>query len=159
MSEHAILHEVGHAVAMDETYRFVVRSMTVAEDLNQLVAEMNRLGRRIPPGEVAIFHSIHGDFEEITETLQHVMSEMERAPQRSRVLTAYASLPDVATGPTRYGRTAIGESFADAFALYHLDPEALRRASPSAHGFFADQGHLVPGPQGELPLVAIQATP
>ncbi|MCB9675854.1 MAG: hypothetical protein H6737_12100 [Alphaproteobacteria bacterium] len=45
-------------------------------------------------------------------------------------------------GFTPYGDTADQEAFAEAFALHHLDPAALRRISPEAADWFAAGGHL-----------------
>lgn len=45
-------------------------------------------------------------------------------------------------GPTPYGRTSAGESFAEAFMLWKLDPEALERVLPGAGAWFASGAHL-----------------
>jgi len=48
-------------------------------------------------------------------------------------------------GPTPYANKSAHEAFAEAFALYKLDPEALQRAMPEAVAFFAAGGHLPAG--------------
>jgi hypothetical protein len=47
-------------------------------------------------------------------------------------------------GPTRYGTKSPHEAFAEAFALYLLDRDALRRALPRAVAWFDEGGHLPP---------------
>lgn len=43
---------------------------------------------------------------------------------------------------TVYGRTSPGESIAEAFKLFKVDPDALKRIAPKAFSFFADGKHL-----------------
>jgi Mlc titration factor MtfA (ptsG expression regulator) len=51
-------------------------------------------------------------------------------------------VPGAASGITSYGRTSPAEAFAEAFSLFHADPDALRRVSPEALAFFERGGHL-----------------
>lgn len=44
--------------------------------------------------------------------------------------------------PTDYGRTSPRESFAESFALFHVDAKALRRARPRVFAWFRDGGHI-----------------
>jgi hypothetical protein len=60
----------------------------------------------------------------------------------SPVEAAYAAVAGAANGPTRYGRRSPTEGFAEAFALYKVDPDALRRALPEVHAWFVAGGHL-----------------
>ena len=57
------------------------------------------------------------------------------------ILEDYATLPGVQTGPTKYSTSSVGESFAESFALWHLDPETLQRCMPEVHDWFASGGH------------------
>jgi hypothetical protein len=47
-------------------------------------------------------------------------------------------------GPSSYGFRERNESFAEAYALYHTDPDALERALPGAVAWFASGAHLTP---------------
>ncbi len=58
------------------------------------------------------------------------------------VLDAYAAVPGAVPGPTGYAATHVKESFAEAFRLWHLDPDALRALSPGVADWFARGGHL-----------------
>lgn len=51
-------------------------------------------------------------------------------------------LKDESRAPTLYGRLSMEEAFAECFALYHIDPKALRRTSPSVHAWFQQGGHI-----------------
>jgi hypothetical protein len=57
------------------------------------------------------------------------------------VLRAYQQVLAGAPGPTDYGSTSLKESFAESFALFHVDPDALRRVLPRVHAWFASGGH------------------
>ncbi len=62
--------------------------------------------------------------------------------RRGPVLAAYARARGSKSGPTRYGRTTLAESFAESFALHKLDPRALRRWSPQVADWFESGGHI-----------------
>lgn len=55
---------------------------------------------------------------------------------------AWVAFLDGRPAPTLYGRLADAEGFADAFALWKLDPEALERAVPGAVAWFDSGAHL-----------------
>lgn len=57
------------------------------------------------------------------------------------VLRAYLDVKAGDPGPTDYGDTSAKESFAESFALFHVDPDALRRALPRVHAWFTSGGH------------------
>jgi hypothetical protein len=58
------------------------------------------------------------------------------------VVAAYARLAGALDGPTPYGRTNPEESFAEAFALWHTDPDAVALLWPDVARWFAAGGHL-----------------
>ena len=66
----------------------------------------------------------------------------DREGERGGVHAAYAQVPGAGAGPTEYGATHIVESFAEAFALFHVDPESLRAVAPEVWKWFTDGGHL-----------------
>ncbi len=61
------------------------------------------------------------------------------------VIDAWRAFRDGRGGPSAYGFRNPHESFAEAFALAHLDPEALERALPGATAWF-DAGEHLPRP-------------
>lgn len=64
--------------------------------------------------------------------------------EASPVLTAYLAVLSGEPAPTDYGNESAHESFAESFALFHVDPDALRRTRPKVFDWFARGGHLRP---------------
>jgi hypothetical protein len=64
-----------------------------------------------------------------------------RMGARGPVIDAFRAVRGPTRGPTPYGR-AIQESFAEAFALFHADPEALERVMPEVYAWLLMDGHL-----------------
>ncbi|MCC7075240.1 MAG: hypothetical protein IT383_28265 [Deltaproteobacteria bacterium] len=62
----------------------------------------------------------------------------ERGPVLDEYLRVLAGLP----APTDYGNASSHESFAESFALFHVDPAALLRTRPAVHAWFAAGAHL-----------------
>jgi hypothetical protein len=61
--------------------------------------------------------------------------------QPSPLLTAYQALLGEDDWPTLYGRTSIDESFAESFAIFKTDPEALKRVLPKVFDWFEAGKH------------------
>ena len=57
------------------------------------------------------------------------------------VLRGFRNVRGAARGPTPYGRSALVESFAECFALYHLDPQGLARWNRNVFRWFESGGH------------------
>jgi hypothetical protein len=58
------------------------------------------------------------------------------------MLRAYEAALAGEPAPTDYGKTSIRESFAESFALFHVDPAALQRTRPRVYAWFKRGGHL-----------------
>ncbi len=58
------------------------------------------------------------------------------------ILAAYEQALAGEPAPTDYGNTSPHESFAESFALFHVDPAALKRARPGVYAWFAAGGHI-----------------
>ena len=116
-----LLHELGHALAAEPVHRFFV-------DMQRLLDEAE--ARHAPglPG--------------LVERLRALLLRVTRAQPTGPAVTAFSKLPGAAGGITSYGRQSPAEAFAEAFSLYHADPEALRRVCPAALEFFERGGHL-----------------
>jgi hypothetical protein len=59
----------------------------------------------------------------------------------SPVLRAFLVVKAGERGPTDYGDSSPHEAFAESFALFHIDPDALRRALPRVYQWFKNDGH------------------
>ena len=113
MSAKTVVHELGHALSARPRRR-----------MRELIAQ--RQGRTISVEAKTRFEALG----------------VELFDQDSPAARAFAKLRPPSRGVTPYGRTSVEESFAEAFALYHLDPDALRRIDPAVHAWFAEAGHL-----------------
>lgn len=71
-----------------------------------------------------------------------LIGEGDRLSNRSPVLDEYLRALGGLPAPTDYGNASSHESFAESFALFHVDPAALARARPAVHAWFAGGGHL-----------------
>jgi hypothetical protein len=60
----------------------------------------------------------------------------------SPVLAEYLRVLDGKPAPTDYGNHSKHESFAESFALFHVDPAALERARPAVYAWFKSGGHV-----------------
>lgn len=60
---------------------------------------------------------------------------------RGPVIRDYAELRRAGAWPTTWS-TDVFESFAEAYALFRVDPEALQRVAPEAYRWFDNNGHL-----------------
>jgi hypothetical protein len=58
----------------------------------------------------------------------------------SPVVVAYAKVADGEPAVTDYGNDSDHEAFAESFALFHVDPDALKRARPKVYAWFKSGG-------------------
>lgn len=169
---YVILHEIGHAIAKLYRERVLLQYRKDIATYNELVAKVN--------GAVADFNREQQVLETDRPMKQGERHELERRQQaleaeivRVKALLGrarrqlgkmekiaaaptpmeqiYGQLPHALEGPTPYGRTDVSESFAESFALFHVDPDSLQRISPEVHAWFASGEHLKlsTGPESE----------
>jgi hypothetical protein len=135
-----ILHEIGHAIAMAPIRDFV-------RDLQRLSADGQRtsdayVGFRAQASD-ADRRILEPPLSKTAERMRAVAKRLAEARPPGPAVAAFSHVPGAASGITRYGRTSPSEAFAEAFSLFHADPDALRRVSPEALAFFQRGGHLV----------------
>jgi hypothetical protein len=51
-------------------------------------------------------------------------------------------LKKLSKAPTMYGQTSTEEAFAECFALFHVDPQALKRTAPKVFDWFDRGEHI-----------------
>ena len=133
-----ILHEVGHAIASYPSVRAFQRHSQAVAEYNALVDELHSLREEQNPqrleGLLVRLEAARG----VAETVEARLLELEESP----ILSAFVALREHEDGPTPYGRTDAAESFAEAFALYRVDPQALVRIYPSVARWFSSHGHM-----------------
>lgn len=156
-----ILHEIGHVVAFEERRRLRLRRDELSERHTGRSARTAALREEYRRGRVRA--AAADGSAELAQRLQQLQEELERSQAellaeaeqlealrvevaRGGGLTSvekiYGALPGALAGPTAYGRGNASEGFAEAFALYHLDPETLRWLAPDVHDWFAASAHL-----------------
>lgn len=87
-------------------------------------------------------HAVATDDRSDTRSdLRYARADLRRVGRRGPVIDAFADLRPGRLWPTAWS-TDVFESFAEAFALYKTDPDALLRVAPEAHAWFDGGGHL-----------------
>lgn len=162
-SEHAfvLLHEIGHklshlpeAAAVREYTAGLARLDALVTDID---ARKKAYNERIRETGGRFSETGHAEMERERQALDALIAEnnalVDRMGARQEALMKPSSsvrkvqaLLGGVPAPTRYGRTSPAEAFADVFALFHADPEALERAAPAVYRWFAAGGHLEPVP-------------
>jgi hypothetical protein len=170
-----VLHEIGHALSDAERRALLIRRRTQSEDYEAGRASYTALSQeyerlRNPPQEdaeveaqrerlLAELERLRAELQTTLQAIESIDAEVQQLASGSRSVRArYAALPGATDGPTEYGRTTSEESFAEAFALYRIDPESLRWISPQTHAWFAQDEHLRSDAPG-LPDVAAPPDP
>ncbi len=152
LAVYALLHEVGHALADAPARAAGLEVMEVLREARALEAESQRLRAewetlprtREGAARAETLSSHHEEILARMDVLEAALREREAFANdwtaRDPMAAAWSGVLGGRKAPTLYGRTAPIEGFADAFALHHLDPEALRRASPVAASWFDEGG-------------------
>lgn len=152
--EHALvfemLHHLGKAIA-DRTRSLEGAELLAArKDFEGRKAVLDARYERVEAsGSSADRRAFNADLEAMEAELVELnaatqrMNELEHAVA-ARFVSDLGGLPHAAI--TRNSRKDVNDAFADAFALFHLDPEALRWVSPEAADWFEAGRHLEPGP-------------
>jgi hypothetical protein len=160
---YVILHEVGHAIAKLYRERVLLQYSKDVETYNELVTKVNAAVDEFRRGEALLAadrpmksserralerrqQALEGDIARVKRLLARAKRQLGKMQKIAAGPTPleqrYAELARTFKGPTPYGRTDVSESFAESFALFHVDPGSLRRLSPEVHAWFAAAEHL-----------------
>lgn len=118
-----ILHETGHALSHARVRRARQELLALEGSLEGLKDD----------GEAR---------QQAVDRMGSLARLLDRAGPQTPAAISMASVLGDEGAPTRYGMTAPEEAFADCFALFHGDPDALMRARPRAFDWFAAGRHL-----------------
>lgn len=134
---YVLVHEFGHAVSQMTKIALVNRHNENLSMYKVLVAaeKSSSLRRKLKMNRVErskLMKKIEDQNRQVRKILRD-FSPMARA---------YGELPGALPGPTPYARTNLEENFAEAFALYHMDPDALRRIAPQVLAWFESGQHI-----------------
>lgn len=138
----AILHELGHVIAQRVPFEMELALHRTVNAFNSTVNLFNLAWNTFPRSELPDYQRAQREMNELKQKVDSAVTARNSAQLRSPLIAAWAEVPGAGSGPTPYGRTHLAESFAEAFALYHVDPDALRRVMPAGYEFFAQGRHL-----------------
>ena len=157
-----ILHEIGHLLAAVPSLRSYQRALELQRAYDGLYASyeeiynehlqaietLNQADKYREPLAAHVEHTV-SRVEDFEAKLEAALERTRRANRQglryqsnSPVVEAYKRIRTNKSGPTAYGRTDISEGFAESFAIYHTDPQALRWIDPQVYQWFRDGGHL-----------------
>lgn len=130
-----LLHELGHGLMYnpERTGRLLLREIQDAIALDRVMLETEEV--RSDPER---YKAMHAQLSRRIEAANNIAAWLGSSPVLDSYLVAVGDEP----APTTYGRTRGREAFAEAFALWHLDRDALVRTSPKAAAFFDAGRHL-----------------
>jgi hypothetical protein len=141
-----VLHEIAHALSAARLGDLLAGVSASQREARQMVDEFNRLGRSVPPDQVARIQELQDEIEKLNADLARWHSRLQGADQLgTAAVQAFLEVPGARSGFTPYGRTNPAEAFAEAFSVCRTDPEAGRRISPQACAFFESDAYLDSG--------------
>lgn len=141
-----LLHEIGHAIADYPRLRITEQRHQVGESLQKLLMEWKE-AEAAGPLTATKSKELQDRLETFRKAAADTIPLFNKIKESYRrkggpVLEAFLEARGPLGGPTKYGRKSAEESFAESFALFKADPEALRRIYPDAYNWFAAGGHL-----------------
>ena len=133
----SILHEIGHALHNKPTRQLQCQLIREYQAYKKSVKRANQT--RNPKKRAQRIHKV----KQTESRLNEMQRQVKRFQKQGPVLKAYKAVIGNQAPPTLYGETSLRESFAESFALYHLDPQALKRLLPKVYFWFKEQKHLL----------------
>ena len=131
----AILHELGHALHFSPYRNALCRSARLVKAYNKKVNQVNRASG-------SKRQRLNQELNQDLKTVNRSKATIKRLNGKGPVLKAYLKIRGKQKGPTPYGESSAAESFAESFALYRVDPKALKRVFPKVYKWFKNKGHL-----------------
>ena len=125
-----IVHELGHLLADQPRITYGNQFNRTVDEYNALVSRFNQTQ------DQSLLPTINN--------LQAEISKMERNPVvgHGPIVQAFLANRSTDKGPTRYADFDDDEAFAESYALFKLDPEALRRIDPPLYQWFESRVYL-----------------
>ena len=136
---HEVAHALHHAPSRQVYCRFDERNRRFEKRVrayNQAIKKTSANARRTQLERERAW------IETESKTLQKMMSKADTLSRMGPVLAAFKKQLGNRQGPTVYGATALEETFAEAFSLFHSDRAALTRIWPDIARWFAQNKHL-----------------
>lgn len=130
-----LLHEIGHAVHNYPARRLHCAYLKSVQQRNQLAQEANATSGKKR-------NSLHQQVKLLDQQLPKQEKTIKSMLKLGPVLKAYQKKISKWSGPTRYAKTSLKESFAESYALFYADPKALKRVHPKVYAWFLAGEHL-----------------
>lgn len=133
-------HEFGFVGPVDDRQR--TSALVVLHEVGHSVADipLRRAYRHYLELEAQVEGS--SDPDDARRRAKEAHAAYRSLGKRGPVLAAYRKIRTGRRGPTTRRQRGALESFAESFALFHADPDALQRAMPEVYAWFAAGGHL-----------------
>ena len=123
-----ILHEVAHALHHAPSRSAFCAMEQRNKTLKRRIDQYNRAIKRAKsPSQFQALQREKKWIENESNAVQQLLNKANRLSERGPILNAFAKQLGRRRGPTVYGATALEETFAESFALFHSDQAALRR--------------------------------
>lgn len=134
-----VLHEFGHVIAT-ASHVSVLRDLT--KSIDKYYDRIDELAEKnsAPDGTIRVTPEEDADLDNKLWDIETSFDRLERMGRSGPVIAAYRGVRG--KGPTPYGAVSLHESFAEAFALFRADPEALRRVDPTTYHWFERGAHM-----------------
>jgi hypothetical protein len=136
---HEVAHALHHAPSRQAYCRLDKRNRSFEKRVrryNQAIKNTNVNAQR------AQLERERAWIETESKTLQRLMTKADALSRMGPVLAAFKRQLGNRKGPTVYGATALEETFAEAFSLFHSDRAALTRIWPDVTTWFVQNKHL-----------------
>jgi hypothetical protein len=130
-----LLHEIGHAMQWVEMRRTWEKYDKALKEYNAAVDEYNKASA--------------GDQKKMKGKVDKLDKESEAAGKKyeaakTRAIDELQKLIAGKEALTEYSKTDAEEAFAEAFALYKVDPKGVKKINPKLYNWFSKHGHLNP---------------
>jgi hypothetical protein len=126
-----ILHEIAHLICNQPKAAKV-------QQLNQLMNEHNRLVSQFNQSNTSVLRE---RIEALSAEIDRVQSTIEHRGD-GPIVESYKANRTSRHGPTRYSDQSIEEAFAESYAMFKLDPLALKRTDLGAYQWFQSGAYL-----------------
>ncbi|MEZ0227504.1 MAG: hypothetical protein ACAI25_02690, partial [Planctomycetota bacterium] len=157
-STFALVHECGHAISRHGARDLRAKAVTTKKEFDDLQAKLieerklyneEKAAKKPVDERAATIKQLQADVAEKKKAFDAVAAAMVAGEKQGSALErAFDAKLPFKKSATPYGRTAIGDSYAECFALFKLDRAALERAAPGTPAFFESPDYvgLLKGP-------------
>ena len=126
-----ILHEIAHLICNQPKVATVQKLNELMNEHNRLVSEFNQ--RNTPV--------LRDRIESLSAEIDLVQSNIDHRGD-GPIVESYKASRTSRNGPTRYSDQSIEEAFAESYAMFKLDPLALKRTDLGAYQWFQSGEYL-----------------